>query len=151
VGFDFYAAFVACEPVTVAAPRPVVGGFDQFPADGVAVEVAELFTELAVGEDVEVVIAALPELDAVALEALGGFALEDAEGVLKALPFGFGEEEMDVLRHEDVAEEVEVVFLAEPFELLFEDGAGGVVVKIRETAITTEGDEVEVVVSVESF
>ncbi len=114
-------------------------------------EVAELLGELAVGEDVEVVVAALPKLDAVAFEALGGFSLEDADGVLKALPFGFGEEEMNVLRHEDVAEEVEVVFPAETFELFFEDDAGGVVVEIGETLITTEGDEVVVFVSVESL
>jgi hypothetical protein len=32
-----------------------------------------------VGEGVEVVVTALPELDAVAFEALGGFALEDVD------------------------------------------------------------------------
>jgi hypothetical protein len=58
---------------------------------------------------------------------------------------------MHVLRHEDVAEEVEVVLLADSFELFFEDDSGGVVVEVRETAVTTEGDEVVASVSVESL
>jgi hypothetical protein len=40
-------------------------------------DVAELFDGFFVGEDVEVVVAGLPELSAVGFEEFGGFALED--------------------------------------------------------------------------
>ena len=51
---------------------------------------------------------------------------------------------MDVLGHEDVAEDEEVVALTELFEGLFEDGAGVVVVEVGTTVVTTEVDSVGV-------
>jgi hypothetical protein len=51
---------------------------------------------------------------------------------------------MDVFGHEDVAEDVEMVPLTELFEGFEEDCTGVVVVEVRETVITTEGDEVVV-------
>ena len=64
------AALFAGEPMAVAAPWPVFRVFDEASFDGVAVDVAELFDELGLGEDVEVVVAGLPELLAVAFELL---------------------------------------------------------------------------------
>lgn len=52
----------AGEPVDVAAPGPVFGVFDETFFDGIAVDVVELLVELGAGEDVEVVVAALPEV-----------------------------------------------------------------------------------------
>jgi hypothetical protein len=49
-----------------------------------------------------------------------------------------------MLRHEDVAEEVELVALAEPFERGEEGDAGVVVVQVGEPVVTTEGEEVVV-------
>ena len=49
---------------------------------------------------------------------------------------------MDVLGHENVAEDVELVAVAKSFEDFFEDDPGGVVVEVGEPAITTEGNEV---------
>jgi hypothetical protein len=49
---------------------------------------------------------------------------------------------VDVLRHEDVAKDKELVPLAESFESLFKEDAGPVVVQVRETPVTAEGDEV---------
>ena len=62
MGFDFDMSCFACEPVSVAAPWPVFGIFDEAACHRVAVDVAELLDELGLGEDVEVVIAALPEV-----------------------------------------------------------------------------------------
>ena len=58
--------------------------------------------------------------------------------------FGFAEEEMDVLGHQDVGVEEEVVGAAGAFDYLFEDffGFGGV--EVGKAVVTTEGDEVEV-------
>jgi hypothetical protein len=49
-----------------------------------------------------------------------------------------------VIRHDDVAEEKELVALADSFEGLLEEDAGGVVVEIGEMAITAEVDGVVV-------
>ena len=79
LGFDFYSAGFAGEVVAIAAPWPVFGVFCEASFYRVAVDVLELLDVLLVGEDVEVVVAGLPELSAVVLESLGGFALEDVE------------------------------------------------------------------------
>jgi len=130
--------------VEEAAPGPVFGLFDEGAFDGVAVDVLELLDELGLGEDVEVVVAGLPELGAAAFEELGGFALKDANDCREWAKLWFGEEKVDVLRHEDVAEEVELVALAESFEGVEEDDAGVVVVQVGQPVVTTEGEEVMV-------
>jgi hypothetical protein len=56
----------------------------------------------------------------------------------------FGEQQMDVLGHKDVAEDEELVADAESFEGIFEGGSGGIVVEVRTSTVTTEGDEVVV-------
>jgi hypothetical protein len=55
---------------------------------------------------------------------------------------GFGQQEVYVLGHKNVAEDVELMALAKSFKDFFEDDACGVVVEIGEPTITTEGDEV---------
>jgi hypothetical protein len=51
---------------------------------------------------------------------------------------------VDVLGHEDVAEEIKAVALAGLFEDVEEDAAGVVVVEEGKSSVTTEGDEVVV-------
>lgn len=50
------------------APGVVLGFFDQTACDGIAVDVAELLDPFWVSEDVEVVVAELPELGSGASE-----------------------------------------------------------------------------------
>ena len=56
-----------------------------------------------------------------------------------------------MLGHEDVTEEKELVSLPKSFECLLEDDAGAVFVQVRETVITTEGDEVVVAFGLVAF
>jgi hypothetical protein len=56
--------------VAEAAPGPVFGFLDESTFNGVAVDIAELLDELGLGEDVEVVVAGLPELETLAFEEL---------------------------------------------------------------------------------
>jgi hypothetical protein len=58
---------------------------------------------------------------------------------------------VDVLGHEDVAEDVELVLLPCAFEGVEEDRSGVVVVEVGETVVTTEGDEVVVAEGVVSL
>jgi hypothetical protein len=108
-GFDLYVAGIAGEIVAEAAPWPVFGVFDEASVDRVTVKVAELFDVLPVSEDVEVIVAGLPEVLAVALETFGSFAFEDAHGIAQELEPWFGHQQVDVFGHDDVAEEIETV------------------------------------------
>jgi hypothetical protein len=128
--------------MAVAAPLPVFWAFNEATCDGIAMEVFELLDVLVMSKDVEVVVAGLPELAMIAFEELGGFRFEDVERCRQGVSSGFGEEQVNVLGHEDVAEDVELVALAKSFEDFFEDDPGGVLIEIGEPTITTEGDEV---------
>jgi hypothetical protein len=129
--------------VVEAAPAVVFGFGDEASGDWVAVDVLDLLFEFAGGEDVEVVVAGLPEVVAFAFEEFGGLAFDDSEGGGEGVGFGFAEEEMEVFWHQDVGIEEEVVGAAGAFDYLFEDffGFGGV--EVGKTVVTTKGDEVE--------
>ena len=109
--------------------------------DGVSVHVAQLLCQLAIGEDVEVVVAGQPKGTTRALyrdrqlEGLDRFG----EGDL----FWFGEENVDVLGHDYVAENVEGIALAHGFESLLEEFTRGLRAEVGTTLVTTEGDEVQ--------
>jgi hypothetical protein len=66
--------------VVEAAPSIVFGFGDQASGDWVAVDVLDLLFEFAGGEDVEVVVAGLPEVASFALEKFGGLAFDDSDG-----------------------------------------------------------------------
>jgi hypothetical protein len=107
------------------------------------VDVLDFLFEFSGGEDVEVVVAGLPEVFSGAFEEFGGLAFDDSEGGREGVVFGFVEEEMDVFGHQDVGVEEEAVGVAGSFDDLFEDffGFGGV--EVGKSVVTTEGDEVE--------
>jgi len=65
--------------------------------------------------------------------------------------FRFAQEQVNVLGHEDVAEEVEAVPLSQPFECFEEDASGEIVGEIRETPGATEGEEVVIALGVISL
>ena len=114
VGFDFYDSADAVGVVEEAGPGPVFGFCGEAAFDGVTVHVDELLVELAVGEDVEVVVAGLPEGALRGLDGDGQF--EGLEGFGEENVAGFAEEKVDVLGHDDVAADEEVVALADCFE-----------------------------------
>jgi hypothetical protein len=142
VRFDLDPSGFAGEVMAEAGPWPVFGFFDEAALDRIAVDVAELFDLLACGDDVEVVVASVPEGTGVVLEPLGGFALQNAECVGEGLPLWFADQQMDVLRHQDVAKDEELVSSADQFEGFFEGCTGFVVGEVGLTLMTAEGDEV---------
>ena len=83
MGFDFYRSYFSIEPMPEAAPWPVFGFLNEAALDWVAVDVAELLDELGLCQDIEVVVAALPELLAVAFETFGGLCFQGAEDVFE--------------------------------------------------------------------
>lgn len=78
LGFDLDATLFAGEVMAVARPWPVFWFFDEASFDWVAVNVFQLLYILLMGQDVEVVVAALPELRSISFEEFGGFSFEDA-------------------------------------------------------------------------
>jgi hypothetical protein len=118
---DFYGDGFAGGVVVEAAPAVVFGFGDEASGDWIAVDVLDLLFELAGGEDVEVVVARLPEVGAGAFEEFGGLALDDSEDRGERMGIWLVEEEMDVFGHQDAGVEEEVVGAASPFDDLFED------------------------------
>ena len=143
VGFDFDGGGVAGGVVVEAAPAVVFGFGDEASGDRITVDVLDLLFEFSCGEDVEVVVARLPEVAVRSFEEFGGLAFDDSEGGGEGVVLGFVEEEMEVFGHEDVGVEEEVVGAARAFDCSFEDffGFGGV--EVGKAVVTTEGDEVE--------
>jgi hypothetical protein len=89
----------------VAAPLPFTGLCDKSSCDRVAVDVAELFYAFSVAEDVEVVVAGLP--DVVFRAGAGESLLENLNGQRQRSGFGLRDQKVDVVRHDDVAVDVE--------------------------------------------
>lgn len=139
---NLYAARFARPPMPETAPRPILGLFHQPTLDRIAMNVSQLLDPLLVGEHVEVVVAHLPELLSTPFEKLGGRTFQAAHGCGQLLKLWLGKEKMDVLGHDHIAEEKELMPLADAFENFFEGGSGVVVVEVREPMKATEGDEV---------
>lgn len=144
MGFDLDGTEFADGPVVEAAPSVVFGLFNETAGDWIAVDVHQFFDPFCVGEDVEVVIARLPELRAGAFQELRGFSLQDVERGLQDLVFRFAEEKVDVFGHKNISEDQELVTVTECFEGVEKDGAGVIVVEVGEAVVTTEGEEVMV-------
>ena len=101
------------------------------------------------GEDVEVVVAGLPERTFVTPSGD-----RDFEG-LKSFREGFvrrlANEEMHVLRHDDVAQEFELVVVADAFEGVQEDISCGTGIQVWSAMMTAKGDEVVIALLLISF
>lgn len=73
------------EPLAVAARGPILWFGNQAALYRIAVEVAELLNELGVCKDIEIVVAGLPALFAVALKLFRRFAFKNAQRGLEPL------------------------------------------------------------------
>jgi hypothetical protein len=128
--------------MAVAGVGPVFGVGDEAAGDGVPVHVLQLLNALVMGEYVEVVVAGHPE--GLLRRLFGDGDLQSLEGGREEFLSGFAEEKMDVLGHDDVAEEFEAVVSAGCFEGVFDQVSccGGVEVGLA--VVAAEGDEVVV-------
>lgn len=142
IGFQMDAAGLAGEPVAITAPWPVFRAFDEGTLYWIAVHIAKLLPELPSREDVEVVVVELPKARSVASQLLRGFRLKCAENDAKLPLVWFAQKQVNVLRHEDVAVDMESMALPEAFQRVEKDNAGVVTVDIGAAFVTAEGDEV---------
>lgn len=102
--------------------------------------IPELLDPLATGEDIEVVITRMPEWALALAERDGDLHRLDG-GAEESAPW-FGDQKMDVLGHDDVAEDAEAVAQARAFERVLEEGACRVRPEEWSPLETAEGDEV---------
>ena len=98
---------------------PVFGLRHEAAFDRVAVHVLQLLDPLVVGEDVEIVVAGLPERTF--REASGDGDLQGLQGFRQEIVGRFADEQVNVLRHDDVAEDFESVMAAGTLERVEED------------------------------
>jgi hypothetical protein len=150
-GLDGEVAGLAGGVGEETAPGPVFGLCYEFSCDRVAMHVLQLFYSLGFGEDVEVVVARLPEVFAGAAEELGGFTLEDSEGGGYCSCPWFRHQQVDVLGHEDVTQDGEAVTGGEGLEHVLQNLFGFWGVEVGEAAVTAKGDEVEIAFVLETL
>lgn len=105
-------------------------------------DVLELLRELVRGEDVEVVVAGLPEVVSGAFELARGLLLEGLEEGSERDVEGLVDEEVDVLGHQDIGVDPRVMAGSGAFEDLLDGGHCGRVSEVGEAAVAAKGDEV---------
>ncbi len=94
------------------------------------------------GEDVEVVVARLPE--GTLRETSGDGDLQGLEGFCEGNAGRFAHEQVNVLGHDDVTEEFKLIMSAGTFERVEEDVSGVLGVEVGFAIVATEGDEMVV-------
>lgn len=125
-GFDFDGAGFAGGDVVEAGPWPVLRFVYQAALDGIAVHVTQLLGGLLSAPDVEVVVTRLPEAPSFGvLEFARGLLFEDLDGFGERFGARLADEEVDMLRHEDVPGDDELIADADGFEFVLEEGVGG--------------------------
>ena len=153
---EFHRSGFAQSVGAEATPTPQFRRFHQSALNGIVVHVVYLLGMFALAEDIEIIVALLPKgrwqfslpdryligdvflSSGVARNAL----FENLHGHCKISLRGFGNEEMEVLRHDYIPPDNELVFLSdffEDFEKQITTTGGG---EKRLTMITTAGDEV---------
>lgn len=105
--------------MTVGRPAPVFGVHHEAAFDRVAVHVLQFLDPLVMSEDVEIVVAGLPERTF--REAPGDGNLQGLQGPRQEIVGRFADEQMTVFGHDDVAEDFELVMAAGAFERVEED------------------------------
>ena len=133
-----------------AAPRPVFGLFHQSALYRIAVQVAQLFHEIPVVAKVTVIVTRLPKRPGLAVlrpqpaNLLGRRQLYPMQHVRQGGTSRFAEEQVHVLRHQEVAIYAEVELPAGRFQRGQQYPAESWIIQVRRTPIATEGDEMRV-------
>jgi hypothetical protein len=104
--------------------------------------VSQLFDALVFGENVEVIVAGLPEWPLRTAQSDG--ELDCLDGPIEAGLFGFVDQQVDMLRHDDISGDDETVFLPDSFQCVFKETFGFGGGEVRETVVAAEGEKVHV-------
>ena len=99
---------------TEAAPAPSLGSGYQTSDNWVAMDVPQLLGSFSLRVDIEVVVSRLPDVGL--WPGSGESLLHDLDDFPESYLFGFGGKEVNMIRHDDVSQDVELVFDARLFE-----------------------------------
>lgn len=128
---------------------PVFGFHHEAAFNWIAVHVLQLLDPFVVSEDVEIVVAGLPERTF--REASGDRDFQGLQSFRQEIVGRFTDEQVNVLRHDDVAEDFELAMAAGALERVEEDVSCGRSVEVGFAVVATEGDEVVVAFLLISF
>lgn len=103
--------------------------------------IAQLFYKLGVIAYVEIIVALLPEVFRGTDEAPRDSLLEGLESIRQRVPLRFAQQKMHMLRHDNVAVNLEFVITPHPLERSLEDSAGGVRGDQATAMVAAESDE----------
>ena len=127
-----------------ARPCPICRFFNQAPRHRVAVHIPQLLDALLFAMHVEVVIPPLPEPN---LPALLQFArcllFQHLNRNRQQRPVRLPDQQVNVLRHQNIPGHHEAIPSAHCFKFMFEDAVGSLTRQQRQPAITTEGQKVK--------
>src|SRR5205085_4950500 len=125
LAFDFHAACASRRPLEEAAPLPIFGPRHQLSLHRIAMHVAQFFYALALAPHREVIIPNLPEARLIASAELArGDLLEHLDGHGELRAAGFADEQVHMLRHDDIAGYVKSVPSADALQFALQDFAG---------------------------
>src|SRR5271157_3211799 len=125
------------------APRPMFRFCDQPALHRIAVNVAKLLDALALRPHVEIVIASLPEVCQVTNQTAGNRLLDGLHGAGQRSVLRLADQQMHVLGHDHVTDEIEVVSPSALFQRDFKQMHRTWTCQQRLTLVATEGDEVK--------
>jgi hypothetical protein len=125
-----------------ARPSPILRSLDQPAYDWIAVHVFQLLNMLAVGMNVEVIIPGLPEWPLWPLHC--DRKLQGLNRLRQNYFFRFAYQQMNMLRHDNMTEDEEVIAFPHRFEGTLEETSHAGNAKMLLPPVTTEGDKVEV-------
>ena len=132
-----------------ARRSPFVWPRNEAAGHGVAMDVAQLLSSFRAGAHIEVVITNLPERFLPRL--FGNGSLERLNSARESAALWLGQEQMHMLRHHDITEDMEDVSPSRLLQRPLEQGAGRLAAEVRQPMVATEGDEMEITSKLETL
>ena len=127
-----------------ARPCPIFRFFNQAPRHRVAVHIPQLLDALLFAPHVKILIPPLPEPNLPALLQLARcLLLQHLNRNRQRRPVWLPDQQVNVLRHQDIPGHHEAIPSAHCLKFTFEDAVGSLTRQQRQPAITTEGQKVK--------
>jgi hypothetical protein len=140
---DFHHASNPGGVVVETAPAVFFRGADQSAFDRVSMDVPDHLGAFFFSTHVAVVVALLPEVFAIAFQASGGLLLQGFQPLCKQDGRRLVDEQMDVLRHQDVGIDPGLMPEAKLLDRRLDEVFGLRGMQERQTVEATEGEEVK--------
>jgi hypothetical protein len=142
MGLDLNGPFNPRRVMPKARPCPILWLLNQAALDWIPMHILQFLDALLFREDIEILITSLPERAFVTPQSNREFDRFDRP--IKAGARRFVHQKMNVLRHHHITRDNEFILLPDSLQRVFKEIPGFGRGEIRETPITTEGEEVHI-------